>query len=445
MSGAKCDSCNVVISELLAFIQNKLQVMDQVSLVQICSSAFNAEDILEAKNLLFDCIKTKKRSQRKRDGKSQRDLEDIIGLFRELDPNEFPVFVAKDLYKLPAINLDHVDVSKLLRDLLRLQNEVTNLNLKYVTLEEFDGLKADVHNIKTASIVNNFDMTNVNMVRGTSPTCYDSGPIGLLHIPVPDPKSAETSLMASQVGDQSRPANAKLSPAAPLTMSTMTKTILVSPTCSLDSSPITRNETGSVSRRKQRPEHPKYAVSTLRRLKKNEGLLGCGSGSSPGTGSKGGQAPKPVSVPAPQKSFAQIACEAGDWKDREQTTEWKMVQRRRHRNRLQTSRGEAKPELDSKFIAANLKVPLFINNVNKSTTAQDISSYILRRTEVEVSLEKINPRTDREYDAYKVIVPKSKLPMFMDVKLWPDGITFRRFVSLYRRDEARSSAPIHKQ
>ncbi|CAG9557752.1 unnamed protein product [Danaus chrysippus] len=45
----KCANCNVVISEVLAFIRNKHDVMDNESLVRICQSAFSEEEIDEAK------------------------------------------------------------------------------------------------------------------------------------------------------------------------------------------------------------------------------------------------------------------------------------------------------------------------------------------------------------------------------------------------------------
>lgn len=398
MSSAKCTSCNVVISEILAFIQNKLQVIDQISLIQICSSAFTAEDIVAAKNLLFDCVKsTKKKSQRKRDGKSQRDLEDIIGLFRELDPDDFPVFVVKDINKLPPVTFDHVDVTKLLKDILLLQKEITGVKQNYALKEELDALKCDVENIKTASIVNNFDMTNVNTLRGSSKlnildTRYDSGPIGLLHIPEPVYNPIGAKILAEP--RLSKPSSTKTSPTpANLRMTT--------------------DRSKGTSRR--------------------------GSVSSPKAGIEPTSAPEPVHMPTYRKSFAQLASEEGDWRDRQPTEEWKTVQRKRYRNRLETTKGEAKTEPEMKFRAADIKVPLFINNVDKCTSAHDISSYILQKTTVEVSLEKIKSKMEREYDSYKIIVPRSKLPMFMDAKLWPDGISFRRFVSFYKRDGAVSS------
>lgn len=400
MSSVKCNSCNVVISEVLAFIQTKLEVMDEISLVQLCASAFTASDITDAKNLLFDCLKSsKKKSQRKRDGKSRKDLEDIVQVFRELDPNEFPVFVVRDINKLPPVHFDHIDVSRLLRDLLVLQKEVTSIKQNYALSEELVALKNDVENIKTASIVNNFEMTNVNaMRRGRSKltefvdiNSYNSGPIGLLHIsePLQTTASPENENMPSSANTSrlfTKPSSAQKSPP-----------------------PAT------------------YHEITLNNIEDTARLLPTPIAST--------EVSKPFSTSPPRKSFAQLARDEGEWRDKQPSEEWKIVQRKRYRNRLETSKGEAIVEAENKFKAADIKVPLFINNVDKCASAIDISNYISLKTNVEVSLEKIKSKQVREYDAYKIMVPRSKLSIFMDAKLWPDGISFRRFVSLYRRHE----------
>lgn len=411
-SATRCDSCNVVISEVLAFIQNKMEVMDQLSLIQICVSAFTAEDIIEAKNLLFSCVKSsKKKSQRKRDGKSRRDLEDIVGLFQELDPDDFPVFVVQNINKLPAVHWDHIDVSRFLKEILVLQKEVASIKQNYASMEELNALKNDLENMKIASIVNNFELTNVNTLRrGGSKMMgladnYDSGPIGLLHIPdsVHAPSGSEE---ASVDRPTTKPGSS--------TMGTQL-------TCrEINGMPADGIPNDLIGADAEGTSKPKTLSTPVRSIANSVG--------------------KSVPTPSQRKSFAQLACEEGEWKDKQPSEEWKMVQRKRHRNRLVTANGEAMMETESKFKAADITVPLFINNVHKCTSAEDISSYILRKTNITVSLEKIKPKQVREYDAYKVMVPRTKLPVFMDPKLWPDGISFRRFVSLFRRDAGVASA-----
>lgn len=90
--------------------------MDNESIIQICKSAFTEEDIKFAKNLLFQAIpKSKRMITRKNKGKCMRDLEDIILHFKETDPEVIPIFVARELHKLPPISFDHIDVTSLLK------------------------------------------------------------------------------------------------------------------------------------------------------------------------------------------------------------------------------------------------------------------------------------------------------------------------------------------
>lgn len=97
----KCCNCNLVVSKLLAFIQNKIQIMNEEDLVRLCSTCFSSKDIEVGKCLLFDSI-SKGRSKiiRIGNGKQKRDLFDVIAAFKVTDPEHVPIFVAKDLQKL---------------------------------------------------------------------------------------------------------------------------------------------------------------------------------------------------------------------------------------------------------------------------------------------------------------------------------------------------------
>lgn len=66
----KCISCNVVIDELLSYIQNKISVIDEDTLVRLCTSSFSSEDIEKSKTLLYESVpvekaKIKRKKQRK--------------------------------------------------------------------------------------------------------------------------------------------------------------------------------------------------------------------------------------------------------------------------------------------------------------------------------------------------------------------------------------------
>ncbi|XP_045493986.1 uncharacterized protein LOC123693079 [Colias croceus] len=132
----KCSACNIVINEVLAFMHNKMNVMDEEGLVQICRTAFSTDDIFEAKKLLFDAVPIRKIKKRKKESKSTRDLEDVIELLKHIDatdPERLPIFVARDLHKLPPVTFDHVDVTRLLRDINLLKDELKTIKSTYVT------------------------------------------------------------------------------------------------------------------------------------------------------------------------------------------------------------------------------------------------------------------------------------------------------------------------
>lgn len=98
----KCVNCNVVISELLTFLRNVMDFMDEESIHQLRTTSFSSEDIVKAKCLLFDSMpSSKKMPVRRKEGKKKmsKDLDDIINLMKSSNPDLFPVFVAKDLQK----------------------------------------------------------------------------------------------------------------------------------------------------------------------------------------------------------------------------------------------------------------------------------------------------------------------------------------------------------
>lgn len=76
----KCVSCNIVINEVLAFIQNKHNVMDDVSLVRICLTGFSVEAVEQAKKLLYESVDGGEKYISRRKDKAERDVEDIIRL-----------------------------------------------------------------------------------------------------------------------------------------------------------------------------------------------------------------------------------------------------------------------------------------------------------------------------------------------------------------------------
>uniref|UniRef100_A0A2H1VBQ0 SFRICE_027239 n=1 Tax=Spodoptera frugiperda TaxID=7108 RepID=A0A2H1VBQ0_SPOFR len=167
----KCASCNIVIDEMLAYIQNKVSVIDEDTLVRICISSFSKEEIEKSKLLLFESVPGNL-IKRKNKGKEERDLADIVQVFKSKEPDLFPIYVARELERLPPVLFDHLDCTKLLKDLLKLQEEMKNIKSTYVSQSQFEQLRSELLQMKNDSLLPNPE--NVNKRRGA--WVLDSGP-----------------------------------------------------------------------------------------------------------------------------------------------------------------------------------------------------------------------------------------------------------------------------
>lgn len=454
----KCASCNVVINELLAFLANVLDYMDEESIHQLVTSSFSVENITRAKSLLFESLpSTKRMPVRRKEGKKRksRDLDDIISVMKATNAEMFPIFVAKDLHMLPSVSFDHVDCTRLLKDISRLQTQISLLQEKIVTTDMFECLKLEVDKLKLASSTGNCpNQTNINNRRGAAlnESFYDlnSGPMGLNYVPM---KSMQIS--AEEVNYCSTP-------------------------CPLTSSASIINTEKAVSFQCEEltaiANHTQLAVTTAAVASVSENV--CETISNVQGGESASRtmlqparsdpthrtviSNAPVTTCAIDKVnvTALITKDNGQTADacvvkesRRQTTlndrenhliakncsekqgnknensEWNVVRYKSGKQyKLIGQRGCAFTLPDGKFKAAEIKIPLFISNVSKETSEQDIISYIKNKTNEDVTLKMIQMKSSKKYNAYKVFVSKNKIDIFLKDDLWPDGITFRRFV-----------------
>lgn len=409
----KCSNCNIVICEVLAFIQNKIDVMSEDSLVRICSTSFSVEEIENAKSLLFESVTTSKRKRtRRREGRMHRDLFDVISLFKETDPELTPTFVARDLQKLPPVHFDHLDATKLLKDILVIQKEIQTIKESYVTEDKLNEIKNELYNLKSASLVNNnFDLHNaeghINTKRGggilTNSYYLDSSPIE-----PPYCSHAEVSI-ANHEHERS---------------------------CATAAAAATGLDTGD--------RRVEFVVRNFSTAALNGNTFAPAQTVDPAAerGScmqyshKAASTPEPNGVGSTNKLLAKVVTAEGEWKAEEPNEQWILAQRKRYRNRFSTVEGKARNSADQKFKAADIRVPLFVNNVDKTTSENDIVDYIYNKTQVRVILHKIKSKVPRQYSAYKMLVPNAKLTLFLDNALWPEGVAVRKFVNFKHNYES---------
>lgn len=426
----KCNGCNVVISEILAFIQNQVDVMTEDSITRLCVTAFSLEDVVAAKSLLYQSMKTseKKIARKGRaEGRVQRDLEDIISLIKCTEAELMPIFVAKELRKLPPVTFDHIDVTRLLKDIIFLKDQLEVVRDQYATVDQVNQLRAELYTTRQVSMVSSPEHSKfVNTKRGASnPLAYrsiqvDSGPFGFLDVSqCPQKNITETSpeqVGVADVNHSSPNTGSALLPSHSNVGRHEESTCL---------SPVTANGGGNCTTRASMRVVAATAIATEKETTKyvrqasttGEGS-GCGDSSEMRTN---------VSYHAPNRvSYAQCAREGGEFIN-QRDDNWIQVQRRKLRNQFIGTKGMARDPV-SKFKAADIRVPLFINNVDMQVSTKDITDYIMSKTQITVNLVEIKMKRQKGYKAYKVFVPRHKLSTFLDENLWPEGIAFRRFV-----------------
>ncbi|KAM3961427.1 uncharacterized protein ACR2FA_004540 [Aphomia sociella] len=159
----------VIANELLAFIQHAIDTMDEVSIMQICKSNFKEEEICNSKVLLYQTLgKGDWIPSRSWDEKGERSLQDIISLLKETDPDDVPAFVAKQLHKLPPVTFDHVDVTRLLKDITTLKAGLVEVQLRLEASEStICDLRAELVSLKSNdSVSGSHEVANINTRRG---------------------------------------------------------------------------------------------------------------------------------------------------------------------------------------------------------------------------------------------------------------------------------------
>lgn len=426
----KCNVCNIVIDEMLSYIQNKLSVIDEITLVRICSTAFDSEEIKHSKSLLFDSVPTEHRKiRRKNKGKELRDLEDIITLLKSTDPDVIPVFVARRLEKLPPITFDHLDCTKLLKDLTRLQNDIENVKLSYVTHKELEAFRMELDKLKYVSLPSSPQFRNINSMRGAWNA--DSGPIGLSFYPEQSEKEIP-SVQSKSSTDSEKPKQSKSG------CQDMDNNLNSGYLCDSRSGEVlTAKSAEMVTKRASAPTSPSSRPPPSPRLPPSPRPPRTAAQPAGSLNQQVSGGSKLTSV-AREQSVAILFTSKSECINTDNEGWQQVMRKKRSSYRYRGQMGVAS-ELNGRFKAAEKRVPIFISNVHKDTSENDITEYIQSKTQESVSLKKIDTKKLKYHHAYKFFVSVSKMPLFLDEKLWPEGIIFRRFVHFKQKSMHRNS------
>ncbi len=133
-------SDNMVImpvrNELLCFMQQKCQIMKFEDLAKICTDFYRKEEIITARTLVSQYV-VKRIPMRHGSDMLRLPMEDLLKAC--LEPGSLPTFYAVDLGRLPPVDVEHCDVSAILRELNALRREVREC---VSVRQELDALKA---------------------------------------------------------------------------------------------------------------------------------------------------------------------------------------------------------------------------------------------------------------------------------------------------------------
>lgn len=361
----------IVANELLAFLQQKLDVMDEISAVQICVSNFSEDDIAAAKRLLFTVLnKADQMVSRRRDG-TKKSVQDIITLFKETDPDDVPTFVAKDLNKLPPVTFDHVDVTSLLKDIVVLKASLADvkrqLDASQNIVADLRKELVDLRNAVTISGSLTPSASNVNMRRGAGLDLSFASAV-LMSSPRPTAESAECVVSAPRSSVPPPPPSA-------------------APPC--------------IAARVDRPD-PVHVTAVPAKQRRNKNNVAICAAAAP-------------SQPLPEVRPSQ----ADDG--------FITVQRKKNRRIIKNRCGKAAVEPTAPLRAAKPNTPVYISRLHYTTKAEDIVDYVRQKIKYTPRVQKLESRRNVNFLAFVVRIPNCFLHLVMDENFWPQGVVFRRF------------------
>lgn len=369
----------LVPNELLSFLQQKLDVMTELSAIQICSTNFSEEDIAAAKLLLFTTLN--KRDQmvsRRRDG-TKKSLQDIISLLKVTDPDDVPTFVARDLNKLPPVTFDHVDVTSLLKDIVLLKASLKDVNEKLeASQKDVSILRNELNELRNSGTFSG-TVTCVNNVNTRRGAALDTSNVSFASAVLSSPQRVvETAECA--VRSPRTPAPSPVTPA--------------------------RNSVPA-----KRPSGPPTPVSV------------------PAATSN-----KPPPVKKATRAYNIAKEERGD-----EDGFIKVVKKKRKPTRKNQC-GTALTGENHLLRPAVHTTQLYVSRLHYSTKAEEIVEYIRVKTNYKLRVVRLESRRNVNFNSFVVRVPTAELSTFTDVEFWPRGVVFRKFRGTLQ-DNAQHTSP----
>ncbi|KAI5638528.1 hypothetical protein NE865_08845 [Phthorimaea operculella] len=406
-------SDTVVVDELLAFVQNKLDVMDVVSLEQICLTSYSDVDIYTAMAHLNETAEPKhvRLTMRNKEGSGKKNIRDIFRVFQNEDPDDVPTYVARDLNKLPPVTFDHVDVTTLLKDIVLLKSDVKELKGKWETAEQ---VSAELRRELTALRGQNAASATpqaacVNMQRGVA-VQHETAPVSDTTRPATQQQPGK--LRVSDPAADRKSDNNTLPPPPPRP----------EPALHPDAAPFVPGKQKEVlpqkTRRPRRKQQPAPPVTQ-----------------------KGMQKASPT---AKENNVASKAIV-----DEEGFTLAESRKRRLRRNR--NKRGTVSAA-STTLKAAEPIAQLYVSRLDSKTTPEDILQHLQKMVKINqepvripagltLGIRQLESKIKTNFRSFVLTVPRKYVCGFMQEDVWPQGVVFRRYRPPVQRESPSPKVP----
>jgi len=114
-----------MVSELLCFVSDKCNILPFDDIVKLCADFYTESEIIEARNVI-DSLGTRLPKRKQSPDRLRLTMEDITKCI--LNPTiNLPTFYAKNLARLPPVDMSHCDISAILLELRALRAEVRSI------------------------------------------------------------------------------------------------------------------------------------------------------------------------------------------------------------------------------------------------------------------------------------------------------------------------------
>ena len=175
-----------IFNDILTFLWCKMKLCPRDNLLQIAKSFYKREEIVTARDLLYEKYPSTDGIRRVRHRKSEDDLICIYNVLQEMETEDSPVFATYNLNNIPYVDLKNVDGVSLLYKQSKLEESQLELlqqqSLMRDQLWEISGFlqKIDDKCLKTDHPSRSLYSDVTSQRRSVSPT---------VHIPCTDPSS----------------------------------------------------------------------------------------------------------------------------------------------------------------------------------------------------------------------------------------------------------------